>query len=81
MPVKVVVCKEGGGKMWKISVRNMKYMNIYCVVAHKSEEGLVQVGGTLKMGTLGFSILIDRSCFCGGDPVVEESTVPTHQGH
>ena len=56
-------------------------MNIYCVVAHKSEEGLVQVGDTLKMGTLGFNILIDRSCFCGGDSIVEESTVPTHQGH
>ena len=56
-------------------------VNIYCVVAHKREERLVQECDTLKMGTLGCNISLGQPCFCGGDPIVEESTVPTHQSH
>ena len=40
------------------------HLNIYCVVAHKSEEGLVQVGDTLKMGTLGRT----RNFLCYSNP-------------
>ena len=62
-------------------VTSVKIVNIYCVVVHKSEERLVQVSDTLEVVTLGFTILLDQPCLCGGDPIVEESTVPTHQSH
>ena len=56
-------------------------LNIYFVVAHKREVGLVQGGDTLKIGTLGIYVLEGQACLCGGDPIVEQGTVPTHQSH
>ena len=57
-------------------VTSVKIVNIYCVVVHKSEERLVQVSDTLEVVTLGFTILLDQPCLCGGTLLSKRAQFP-----